>query len=112
MFWKNPAFTFAVLAALALGIGADTAIFSVVNAVLLKPLTYPDPDRIVQFLNTSREGDEFPGASATKFHIWQEQSSVFQDVHRLNARKGAPAIGCCWRHVPFQFANRVSSGFR
>jgi predicted permease len=80
MFWKNPAFTFAVLAALALGIGADTAIFSVVNAVLLKPLTYPDPDRIVQFLNTSREGDEFPGASATKFHIWQEQSSVFQDV--------------------------------
>jgi len=80
MFWKNPSFTFAVLAALTLGIGANTAIFSVVNAVLLKPLTYPDADRIVQFLNTSREGGEFPGASATKFHIWQEQSSVFQDV--------------------------------
>jgi predicted permease len=80
MFWKNPAFTFAVLAALALGIGADTAIFSVVNAVLLKPLTYPEPDRIVQFLNTSRDGGEFPGASATKFHVWQDQTNVFQDV--------------------------------
>jgi putative ABC transport system permease protein len=80
MFWKSPAFTLAVLAALALGIGADTAIFSVVNAVLLKPLTYPDPDRIVQFLNTSPDGGEFSGASATKFHVWQGQTSVVQDV--------------------------------
>ncbi len=79
MFWKSPAFTLAVLAALALGIGADTAIFSVIDAVLLKPLTYPEPDRIVQFLNTSPDG-QFPGASATKFHIWQEQTSVLQDV--------------------------------
>ncbi len=79
MFWKSPAFTLAVLAALALGIGADTAIFSVINAVLLKPLTYPEADRIVEFLNTSPQG-EFPGASATKFHIWQKQTSVVQDV--------------------------------
>jgi predicted permease len=79
MFWKNPAFALAVLAALALGIGADTAIFSVVDAVLLKPLTYPQSDRIVEFLNTSPQG-EGPGASATKFHVWQEQTSVFQDV--------------------------------
>jgi predicted permease len=79
MFWNSPGFTLAVLAALALGIGADTAIFSVVNAVLLKPLTYPEPDRIVQFLNTSRQG-EFPGASATKFHLWHEQTKVFHDV--------------------------------
>jgi len=79
MFAKNPGFTLAVIAALALGIGADTAIFSVVNAVLLKPLTYPEPDRIAQFLNTSPQG-QGPGASATKFHVWQEQASVFQDV--------------------------------
>jgi len=80
MFFKNPGFTVAVVAALALGIGADTAIFSVVNAVLLKPLTYPEPDRIVQFLLTYRGNQGNPGASATEFHEWQEQANVFQDV--------------------------------
>jgi len=79
MFAKNPGFTFAVVAALALGIGADTAIFSVVNTVLLKPLAYPEPDRIVQFLLTSPEGSG-AGASATEFHVWQQQASVFRDV--------------------------------
>ena len=79
MFLKNPGFTIFAVAALALGIGATTAIFSVVNTVLLKPLTYPDPDRIMQFLLTS-PGGSGPGASVTKFHLWQEQTRVFQDV--------------------------------
>ena len=57
MFRANPGFTFAAIAALALGIGINTAIFTVVDTVLLKPLTYPDADRIVQFLLTSPQGN-------------------------------------------------------
>lgn len=79
MFLQSPGFTIAAIAVLAIGIGANTAIFSVVNAVLLKPLTYPDPDRIVQFLLTSPQGSG-PGASPTKFNVWREQTSVFQDI--------------------------------
>jgi len=79
MFVKNPGFTFAALAALALGIGANTAIFTVVNTVLLKPLSYPNAERIVQFQTTDPEGN-YSSASITKFHIWQQQSSVFQEV--------------------------------
>src|ERR1700756_4504446 len=79
MFARNPGFTIAALAALALGIGANTAIFTVVNTVLLKPLTYPEPDRIVQFLLTSPEGKD-AGASPTKFNNWLQQTSVFQNV--------------------------------
>jgi predicted permease len=79
MFAKNPGFTLAALAALALGIGANTAIFTVVNTVLLKPLTYPDSGRIVMFMHTSPQGNG-PVASATDFHSWQQQSNVLQDV--------------------------------
>ena len=70
MFLRSPGFTIAAVAALALGIGANTAIFSVINTVLLKPLEYPDPDRIVQFVNTSPNG-AFPAASVTKFNLWR-----------------------------------------
>jgi putative ABC transport system permease protein len=75
----SPAFTVTAIAALALGIGANTAIFTVVNAVLLKPLTYPEPDRMVQFMNTFAEGNSGV-ASPVNFNTWRAQTSVVQDV--------------------------------
>jgi predicted permease len=79
MFIKNPGFTIAAVAALALGIGANAAIFTVVNAVLLKPLSYPNADRMVQFFSVSPDG-RGDAASIPKFHVWQRQTNVFQEV--------------------------------
>jgi putative ABC transport system permease protein len=76
---RAPGFTAAAVLSLALGISANTAIFSVVNAVLIKPLSYPDPGRIVQFLLTFPDGPK-QGASVSDFRLWREQTRVFQYV--------------------------------
>jgi hypothetical protein len=84
MFLKTPGFTVTTVAALALGIGANTAIFSVVNAVVLKPLPVPDPERFVMLLNTfvsdRGESGSGPSASPAKFEHWRAQSGVLHDV--------------------------------
>src|SRR5437870_5643516 len=79
MFRRSPGFTIAAVAALTLGIGTNTAIFTVVNAVLLKPVPFPDPNRLVMFMNTSPQGSG-PAASPAKFAHWGAQPSVIQDV--------------------------------
>jgi putative ABC transport system permease protein len=83
IFVQSPAFTLAAIAALTLGIGANTAIFSVVNAVLLKPVAVPDPDRVVVFMNVSPRGGG-PAASAAKFLHYRQQEQVVQDVSAFN----------------------------
>ena len=79
MLRQQRGFTVAAVAALALGIGATTAVFSVVNAILLRPFPYPDPDRIVMFMNVTPNGSG-PGASPVKFEHWQRQTEVVQDA--------------------------------
>jgi predicted permease len=83
MLRKTPGFTITVIGTLALGIGMNTAIFSVVNTVLLKPVRAPNPDRIVAFINTNRGGSG-PIAAEIEFNLWREQTSSFQEVSGYN----------------------------
>jgi putative ABC transport system permease protein len=76
---KTPGFTFAAVLALALGIGANSAIFSVANAVLLRPLPYSEPERLVMIWgNLLKPGLEEIGASAPEFKDYKEQGSSFE----------------------------------
>lgn len=79
MFRQHPVFTFAAIATLALGIGANTAIFSVVNAVLLAPLKLQDPDRIVQLRTISPQGVN-QVASPAKFAYWRTLDDILDNV--------------------------------
>ncbi|MGD0136058.1 MAG: ABC transporter permease, partial [Bryobacteraceae bacterium] len=74
---KSPAFTLVSLATLALGIGANTAIFSFVNGVLLQPLPYADASRIVMVLEKPPFGDR-NGISTLNYLDWRHQNSVFE----------------------------------
>jgi putative ABC transport system permease protein len=76
---RTPGFTSIALLVIAVGIGVNTAVFSVVNAVLLKPLTYPDPQALVQLVTTSEHGP-FPVGSIPEYNICQQQSAIFQQV--------------------------------
>src|SRR5215470_14493114 len=81
---NNPAFTAAVVLTLALGIGANTAIFSVCDAVLLKPLPYADADRIVMLWERSLLDQNLGPVAPANFVDWQEQDRAFEEMAALN----------------------------
>ncbi len=81
---KNPGFTAVAVLTLALGIGANTAIFSVINAVLIRPLPYPNSDRLVQIWQTNPRANRWGAwVSYPDFLDWQEQSTTLEEVGAL-----------------------------
>src|SRR6266511_2401440 len=81
MLMKNPGFTLIAVLTLALGVGANTAIFSVVNAVLLRPLPYSEPDRLVQVWETNPRANRWGDwVSYPDFRDWRERNTVFDEI--------------------------------
>ncbi|HYE65886.1 MAG TPA: ABC transporter permease, partial [Pyrinomonadaceae bacterium] len=79
--WKSPAFTLVAIVALALGIGANSAIFSIVDTVLLRPLPYKDPDRLVMvWEERSKLGFPRDTPAPANFIDWRDQNQVFEGM--------------------------------
>jgi putative ABC transport system permease protein len=79
MMIRNPVFTVIAVVTLALGIGANTAIFSVVDAVLLRPLPYPGAERLV-FLWSGSTGASMSGSALPDYHAWRDQNKTFDGL--------------------------------
>jgi len=90
---KNPGFTAVAVLTLALGIGANTALFSIINTALLRPRPYREPDRLVAVWESNpRLGWDQYITSMGAFSDWREQSSPFQELAGATERAGVHAL--------------------
>src|ERR1019366_9466367 len=82
---KNPGFTLIAALTLALGIGANTAIFSVIYAVILAPMPYPNPDQVVMVWSKVQGGNNV--VAAGDYLDWKAQNKAFQDIKAWSGAK-------------------------
>src|SRR4029453_17317027 len=87
LLWMRPAFTIIAIATLALAMGASTAVFTAVNAILLRPLPFGNPDQIVAVSSTNRDAtgkvDDY-GATINDYLDWAERNQVFQSLAAMD----------------------------
>ncbi len=83
---KNPGFSATAIVALALGIGATTAIFGVIYAFLLRPLPFADPERLLMLQSRSTRSGSDLGVNYLDFQDWKEQTRSFSDLAFFNLR--------------------------
>ena len=93
MLLKNPGFTATAVLILAFGIGANTAMFSVVQAVLLRPLAYSEPDRIVTLSTLWKTSASKGQVSAPDFHDWHDESNAFEAMSNYGAWDTSVTVG-------------------
>jgi putative ABC transport system permease protein len=103
---KNPGFAGLVVLVLALGIGANTAIFSVVNSVLLRPLDFHEPDRIVTLTSAWKNGGRFGQVSTPDFHDWHDQSTAFSAMAKYNQDEVSVVAGKSAEYAGFALVSR------
>ncbi len=77
---RSPRFALLVVATLALGIGANTTVFSVVDAVLLRPLAYPEPDRLVSVWEVTPSGEDHNPVSPGNYLDWRDRATAFEEL--------------------------------
>jgi len=106
---RSPGFAITAILALALGIGANTAIFTVVNKVLLEPLPYRQPDRLVELELSGPQGNA-DVTSIPKFNVWRKQARVFEAVAAYSGQ--GPGINLTGVERPQQLTGtRASADF-
>ena len=81
---RNPSYAAAALAVMALGIGASTAVFTVVRAVLLQPLPYREPNQLVLFRADAPGFARYPGLTGDEFYTLRERTDLFEDIAAIN----------------------------
>ena len=110
LFARNPTFTIVALLALALGIGATTAIFSVVDTVLLKPLPYPESDRIVSIGLTGFGPAQNAVALAPDYLEWRARNHVFEEMAAYGSAN--PTLTGAGEPTVLKCGNATQSFFR